>query len=96
MLERVDMKSKLDYSALPMAVDPIILSEDISLSPCVQSSYGTDKLLIYDTIRNRDKELMKHELLSATELPRPGTVAAIDAEFVQMQQVRWSVSCYHT
>lgn len=88
MLERVDMESKLDYSALPMAVDPIILSEDISLSPCVYSFYETDKCLIHGTIRNRDKKLMKHELLSATELPRPGTVVAIDAEFVQMQQVR--------
>ena len=37
MLERVDMKSELDYSALPMAVDPVILREDISLSPCVYS-----------------------------------------------------------
>jgi hypothetical protein len=37
MLERVDMKSELNYSALPMAVDPVILSEDISLSPCVYS-----------------------------------------------------------
>lgn len=43
MLERVDMESKLDYSALPMAVDPVILSEDISLSPCVYSFYETDK-----------------------------------------------------
>lgn len=38
MLERVDMQSELNYSALPMAVDPIILSEDISLSPCVYSN----------------------------------------------------------
>lgn len=88
MLERVDMRSKLDYSALPMAVDPIILSEDISLSPCVYSFYGINKRRIHGTLRNRDKKLIKHELLSATELPRPGTVAAIDAEFVQMQQVR--------
>jgi hypothetical protein len=43
MLERVDMKSKLDYSALPMAVNPVILSQDISLSPYVHSSYGNDK-----------------------------------------------------
>ena len=44
MLERVDMKNKLDYSAFPMAVDPVILSEDISLSPCVYSFYETDKM----------------------------------------------------
>ena len=40
MLERVDMKRELDYSALPMAVDPVILREDISLSPCVYSISG--------------------------------------------------------
>lgn len=42
---------------------------------------------------NRDKKLMKHEPLTPKELPRPGTVVAIDAEFVQMQQVR-SVSLH--
>ena len=51
--------------------------------------FGTDRWLIHGAHRNRDKKMTKHELLSAIELPRPGTVAAIDAEFVQMQQVRW-------
>jgi PAB-dependent poly(A)-specific ribonuclease subunit 2 len=88
MLERVDGKSKLDYSALPMAVDPVILSEDISLSPCVCAVYTTAKWLIQCALRNRDRKLMKHEPLSVIELPRPGTVIAIDAEFVQMQQVQ--------
>ncbi|OCH89095.1 PAB-dependent poly-A-specific ribonuclease subunit PAN2 [Obba rivulosa] len=35
---------------------------------------------------NRDPGLIKHELLSQDELPKPGTLVAIDAEFVQMQQ----------
>ncbi|KAL1747522.1 ubiquitin carboxyl-terminal hydrolase-domain-containing protein [Schizophyllum fasciatum] len=34
----------------------------------------------------RDKSRIKHELLRYDELPRPGTMVAIDAEFVSMQQ----------
>ena len=30
---------------------------------------------------------MKHQCLRFEELPRPGTLVAIDAEFEQMQQV---------
>lgn len=30
---------------------------------------------------------MKHQYLSFNELPKPGTLVAIDAEFVLMQQV---------
>lgn len=37
--------------------------------------------------RNRDKSLIKHECLRFEELPTPGTLVAIDAEFVSMQQV---------
>lgn len=37
--------------------------------------------------RNRDKSLIKHECLRFEELPNPGTLVAIDAEFVSMQQV---------
>lgn len=33
-------------------------------------------------------KLMKHEPLRPDELPKPGTLVAIDAEFVSMQQVR--------
>ena len=36
--------------------------------------------------RNRDKSLIKHECLRFEELPTPGTLVAIDAEFVSMQQ----------
>ncbi|THH06212.1 hypothetical protein EW145_g4234 [Phellinidium pouzarii] len=35
---------------------------------------------------NRDNASIKHELLGANELPRPGTMVAIDAEFISMQQ----------
>jgi len=34
----------------------------------------------------RDMKLMKHEPLRPDELPKPGTLVAIDAEFVSMQQ----------
>ncbi|KAJ8496912.1 hypothetical protein ONZ45_g12250 [Pleurotus djamor] len=34
---------------------------------------------------NRDKTKIKHECLRFEELPKPGTLVAIDAEFVQMQ-----------
>ncbi|KAI4525371.1 hypothetical protein K525DRAFT_234573 [Schizophyllum commune Loenen D] len=34
----------------------------------------------------RDKSRIKHELLRPEELPTPGTMVAIDAEFVSMQQ----------
>ena len=36
--------------------------------------------------RNRDPRLIKHEPLRFEELPKPGTLIAIDAEFVSMQQ----------
>ncbi|KAI0078959.1 hypothetical protein K474DRAFT_1659644 [Panus rudis PR-1116 ss-1] len=35
---------------------------------------------------NRDPRFVKHECLAPEELPRPGTLVAIDAEFVLMQQ----------
>ncbi|KAF8894503.1 ubiquitin carboxyl-terminal hydrolase-domain-containing protein [Infundibulicybe gibba] len=35
---------------------------------------------------NRDPSLIKHECLQSDELPTPGTLVAIDAEFVSMQQ----------
>ncbi|KAI0094078.1 PAB-dependent poly-A-specific ribonuclease subunit PAN2 [Irpex rosettiformis] len=51
--------------------------------------YNIDlSLLSQDTniATKRDKKLIKHELLQPEELPKPGTLVAIDAEFVSMQQ----------
>ncbi|KAK0185791.1 ubiquitin carboxyl-terminal hydrolase-domain-containing protein [Armillaria mellea] len=47
-----------------------------------------DSILSRDTSIsiNRDSNLIKHECLRYEELPRPGTLVAIDAEFVSMQQ----------
>ncbi|TIB23248.1 hypothetical protein E3P77_01775 [Wallemia ichthyophaga] len=35
---------------------------------------------------NRDPELLKHEVLRKSELPKPGSLVAIDAEFVSMNR----------
>ncbi|KAJ6525112.1 ubiquitin carboxyl-terminal hydrolase-domain-containing protein [Mycena sp. CBHHK59/15] len=45
-------------------------------------------ILSHDTSisMNRDPNMIKHEPLSFEELPKPGTLVAIDAEFVSMQQ----------
>ncbi|KAI6007843.1 ubiquitin carboxyl-terminal hydrolase-domain-containing protein [Pisolithus marmoratus] len=67
-LERTDVRDRLDFSGLPDALDPSILSRDTSISI------------------NRQKNLIKHEPLRFEELPTPGTLVAIDAEFVSMQQ----------
>ncbi|EPQ58579.1 hypothetical protein GLOTRDRAFT_35919 [Gloeophyllum trabeum ATCC 11539] len=71
-LERVDLRDKLDFSALPDQLDETILCTDTNISLRV-------------TV-NRDKSLIKHECLRYDELPKPGTLVAIDAEFVSMQQ----------
>ncbi|KAI0792843.1 ubiquitin carboxyl-terminal hydrolase-domain-containing protein [Abortiporus biennis] len=66
--ERVDIRSELDFNALPNEIDLSILSQDTNIS------------------RNRDPNLIKHQCLAYHELPTPGTLVAIDAEFVSMQQ----------
>ncbi|KAF8078063.1 ubiquitin carboxyl-terminal hydrolase-domain-containing protein [Lyophyllum atratum] len=47
-----------------------------------------ESILSHDTsiALNRDPRFIKHEFLRPEELPRPGTLVAIDAEFVSMQQ----------
>ncbi|KAG6814297.1 hypothetical protein H0H92_013422 [Tricholoma furcatifolium] len=47
-----------------------------------------ETILCHDTSisLNRDPQLVKHEVLQPSELPHPGTLVAIDAEFVSMQQ----------
>ncbi|KAG5646693.1 hypothetical protein DXG03_002683 [Asterophora parasitica] len=48
-----------------------------------------ETILSHDTSisLNRDPRLVKHDVLRPEELPRPGTLVAIDAEFVLMQQL---------
>ena len=44
---------------------------------------------------NRDLSLIKHQFLGTNDMPKPGTLVAIDAEFVLMQQVPFaSVSMF--
>jgi hypothetical protein len=46
-------------------------------------------ILLFSSLahRNRDENIIQHECLRFEELPKPGTLVAIDAEFVSMQQV---------
>lgn len=85
--ERVDRKECLDFSQLPAVIDPAILCREtsISMSVCRQLC---GICLLNLRFRNRDPTLIKHELLEFSELLTPGTVVAVDAEFVSMQQVR--------
>jgi hypothetical protein len=86
-MERVDVRNNLDFTGLPDELDASILSRDTSISMSVECV--TDVLFSSSFIyRNRDKNLIKHECLRFEELPRPGTLVAIDAEFVLMQEVR--------
>ena len=61
-----------------------------SISPCESVSLHllVGPFHISRLYSKRDNANMKHELLSADELPRPGTMVSIDAEFVSMQDVR--------
>ena len=45
--------------------------------------YGTNDV----PFRHRDPTKVKHVNLRAEEIPRPGTLVAIDAEFVSLQLV---------
>lgn len=41
---------------------------------------------VHISYRTRDNKFIKHKPLRPDELPNPGTLVAIDAEFVSMQQ----------
>lgn len=89
-LERVDTRDKLDFSQLPTAIDPAILCQDISMSLCVH--LVPPHIVLHASLtalpRKRDRSLIRHQCLTPEELPTPGMVIAIDAEFVQLQEVR--------
>ncbi|KAJ1309756.1 hypothetical protein OPQ81_006521 [Rhizoctonia solani] len=67
-LERKDSTSTLDFSMLPMKMDPAILCNIDNIS------------------WRMNKAKLAHEPLTADELPTPGTLVAIDAEFVSLQK----------
>ncbi|CAE6448890.1 unnamed protein product [Rhizoctonia solani] len=67
-LERMDNASTLDFSMLPMKMDPAILCNVDNIS------------------WRMNKAKLAHEPLTADELPTPGTLVAIDAEFVSLQK----------
>lgn len=58
------------------------------LNPSVLPNEVDERILSRDTniAIHRDPGLIKHQLLRENEMPGPGTVVAIDAEFVLMQQ----------
>lgn len=95
--ERVDIRNDLDFSKLPNQMDASILCQDTNislyeLSSCPSSDLSRSTWPLTSVLpgllsRNRDPSLMKHECLGNDELPTPGTLVAIDAEFVSMQQV---------
>jgi len=84
-LERVDCQGRFDYSGLSDTIDPLILSQDTSISKFVYFPFLKSIFLI-KFFRHRDASLIKHEPLGLNELPSPGTLVSIDAEFVQMQR----------
>jgi PAB-dependent poly(A)-specific ribonuclease subunit 2 len=90
-LERIDKNRPiLDLSGLPDEIDLSILSRDTSISAFVFATISWFLLTVWSR-RNRDVNIIKHQCLRFDELPKPGTLVAIDAEFVQMQQVHTSI-----
>jgi PAB-dependent poly(A)-specific ribonuclease subunit 2 len=85
-LERADCLGKFDYSGLSDTIDASILSQDTSISAFVSFPFPQVALRTITVIRHRDASLIRHERLGPEELPSPGTLVSIDAEFVQMQQ----------
>ncbi|KAG8769786.1 poly(A)-specific ribonuclease [Ceratobasidium sp. 428] len=67
-LERADNASTLDFSILPMKMNPDILCRVDNIS------------------WRMNKAKLVHEPLTPEELPKPGTLVSIDAEFVSLQK----------
>ncbi|KAJ9474966.1 PAN2-PAN3 deadenylation complex catalytic subunit PAN2 [Pseudozyma hubeiensis] len=63
--------------------------EPLDISTLRQGRTSIDPLILcrdYNIAQNRDPKRIRHELLSEDELPQPGTLVAIDAEFVALNQ----------
>jgi PAB-dependent poly(A)-specific ribonuclease subunit 2 len=89
---RVDILDLMDTSGLPSEIDQTILFKDISISKLVlRILFVLTKinLLIFFDLLNRHHTTNKKSsvLLTPEELPQPGTLVAIDAEFVALNQV---------
>ncbi|KAF7294679.1 PAN2-PAN3 deadenylation complex catalytic subunit PAN2 [Mycena indigotica] len=84
--ERIDGADAIDLSGLPFQMNPDILCRDTSISLYSLFVFSFDREPEYSSASNRDPALIKHECLTYSELPPPGTHVAIDAEFVSMQQ----------
>lgn len=85
--ERIDCEV-LDLSHLTAEPDTSILCQDISIARsvplCPGVCSGRGSLV---SGRNRDPARIRHTPLDASELPKPGTLVAIDAEFVALSMV---------
>ncbi|OBZ75634.1 PAB-dependent poly(A)-specific ribonuclease subunit PAN2 [Grifola frondosa] len=90
----VENISEEDALSVPAAwkVPAILYLERVDIRPHLDFSYLPDKMdqsiLCRDTniSVHRDPRFIKHQCLDYNELPKPGTLIAIDAEFVSMQQ----------
>lgn len=88
-LERVDNASSLDFSMLPMKMDPAILCTVDNISWYVYHCLsGVCCLSSFNLVvsRRMNKSKLAHEPLTVEELPKPGTLVSIDAEFVSLQK----------
>lgn len=91
VVQNVSEQEALSFSD-KWKVPAIVYYERVDLHEIVDYSGLPNKIdesiLSHDTSISlyRDPRLIKHEFLRPEELPRPGTLVAIDAEFVSMQQ----------
>lgn len=81
---RVDSDEILDFSSLPSEVDYSLLFEDRSIAKYV--SYDLSISPTNNCIHRNPPENPLHRVLSPAEMPRKGTLVAIDAEFVALNQ----------